>query len=511
MRALYYGSLIASFTVLFMLLGTCAIASRVMACDAFPWEWPSYSTITDAVCDDGGNIYVCGHYEDEVWFENDDGTHEILDGQNDSYLAKYDSSGQVEWVKSWTRGWDSVIREVAVDPWGDVYITGSFRNPGHTELTGDLVLFEGPEDYYGAFLCKLDHHGNVKWVRSWFGNEITGSRALAIDDSGMIYVTGVFAGECDFDPGPGEMKITSNDDVDETRDLEYWHQVYRVEQTWDFKDCFVSKFDVDGNWYWTKTWGGRGFDISNDIFVDINRRIYICGAFTFDVDFDPGLEENILTASGLQPDAFLMCLDSGGDLTWINQWDGGRYDAAECIAVGPENEIYVTGSYYGEVVYKMDEYNGELYPDHEFLPWFDVFLQKYDSDGNIQWCKTWGSSGHLNMDWGQGVVVRNDGSVFVTGSFSADTDFDPGPQADILQNNNTSIFVSKLGENGEFDWAVEHSDNHDYLDQLALMLDRHGDVIAIGKNDSNHGSEAWWADDQPNTNRATIYITRYED
>ena len=58
------------------------------------------------------------------------------------------------------------------------------------------------------------------------------------DSLGNVYVTGLFDGTADLDPGPGIDNHTSNGN---------W-------------DIYLSKFDASGNFLWARTWGGNDDD-----------------------------------------------------------------------------------------------------------------------------------------------------------------------------------------------------------------------------------------------------------
>ena len=56
-----------------------------------------------------------------------------------------------------------------------------------------------------------------------------------------------------------------------------------------------------------------------------------------------------------------------------------------------------------------------------------------DSDGNFEWAIRMGSGGDL--DRGRSIVVDNEESVYVTGSFSGTVDFDPNETNYYLTGN----------------------------------------------------------------------------
>jgi hypothetical protein len=87
------------------------------------------------------------------------------------------------------------------------------------------------------------------------------------------------------------------------------------------------------------------------------------------------------------------------------------------------------------------------------------YITKYDTSGNFIWAKTFGATGSQGLDRPQAITVDATGNVYVTGSFIATNDFDPGTATFSLQanvffgTNYDTMFVLKLDTNGNFVWA----------------------------------------------------------
>ena len=81
----------------------------------------------------------------------------------------------------------------------------------------------------------------------------------------------------------------------------------------------------------------------------------------------------------------------------------------------------------------------------------DIFVSKFDTDGNFLWVQTWGAE---NDDYIENVWVDPLGEVYVTGKTMGTVDFDPGPGQDIhVANGDWDIFLSKFDSSGNFIWA----------------------------------------------------------
>jgi hypothetical protein len=55
----------------------------------------------------------------------------------------------------------------------------------------------------------LDSDGDLVWVKNIGGTDYVLSYAMALDATGNIHVAGHFQGTADFDPGAGNLNLTS--------------------------------------------------------------------------------------------------------------------------------------------------------------------------------------------------------------------------------------------------------------------------------------------------------------
>jgi hypothetical protein len=129
---------------------------------------------------------------------------------------------------------------------------------------------------------------------------------------------------------------------------------------------------------------------------------------------------------------------------WVRTWGGTGADHAINSVTDDIGNIYVTG-YFSDIVY----FGGEL--AYESNGAGDVFLCKYNSDGEIQWVNVWGGSG---PDTGTDIALGDMRHVYVTGQFEETVDFDPDEGID----EHTSMgsgdsYFSKFDTDGSFIYA----------------------------------------------------------
>ena len=104
-----------------------------------------------------------------------------------SYLAKYDASGNLIWVKRPTGNGYCWATRISTDANGNSYITGGFDS---TLVFGNYTLSNiGIED---GFVVKYDASGNVVWAKSFNGSGAEVGYGICTDAIGHVYVTGFF-------------------------------------------------------------------------------------------------------------------------------------------------------------------------------------------------------------------------------------------------------------------------------------------------------------------------------
>jgi hypothetical protein len=128
-------------------------------------------------------------------------------GQDDIYLAKYKADGNVLWAKSVGETGYDWANSVVVDISGNPYITGGFNSS--TITFGSYTLTNtGNTD---MFLAKYNTTGNVLWANNAEGTGLEIAYSDAVDNSGNIYVTGVFYPTIAF--GSYTLTNTGNTDI----------------------------------------------------------------------------------------------------------------------------------------------------------------------------------------------------------------------------------------------------------------------------------------------------------
>ncbi len=386
------------------------------------------SIIVDPINSDN---YTSGYLSGTVDFDpGPDSFNIISPGPVSMFVSKLDSSGKFIWAKA-IGGIGAVvgINEIAIDKsTGDIYNTGSFSGTIDFDPGSSIFNLSSDDRSYSAFITKLDRYGNFIWAKVLKGADGITGRAIAIDpEFGDIYIGGDFSGIIDFDPGPNKFNLTSV----------------------KWKDIFISKFNSKGNFIWAKTIGVSATIYS--IGIDPAGNVVTTGNFYGVADFDPNNGVFNLACVG-STDVFISKLDSGGNFVWAKSMEGTKNTniGSSSMAIDRRSgDVYITGYFLGTVDFDP----GASMFNLTTIGTINTFISKLDSAGNFVWAKAMGGSGG---GYGYSVELdsKENGNVYLSGSFSGTIDFDSGSGIYYLSSSGENdAFLSKLDRSGNFVWA----------------------------------------------------------
>ena len=401
-------------------------------------------------------------------------------------------SVKLDWANSMAGDSYDACRAIALDDAGNLYATGFFSTTVDFDAGPGIfnLVAVNAED---AYIAKYDPTGKLIWAKAIGDFRYQGSNALTLDASGNIYVTGIFFGTTDFDPGPGIANLVSagNEDIfvckyDNTGNF-IWAKKFGgptndfcnsvkldavgniyingyFENTADFDpgpgvfnlvsagatDIFVCKLNNDGNLLWAKKIGGPSSDVAFDIDLDAQNNVYSTGFFWAMVDFDPGSGFFNLTSAAFG-DGFILKLNSNGG--FINAASLGGNSRVRCssLKLDKTGHVYVTGHFDGEA--DFDPGSGSFLLNSPDVDDDDIFIGKYDLNLNLVWVKQIGGPSYQKV-----FDIETDASdnIYTTGHYNGTADFDPGPaEQKLTATGDPDIFVLKLNAAGEFVWVTQ--------------------------------------------------------
>lgn len=274
--------------------------------------------------DPAGNMYVAGKFEATVDFDPGSGASNLTAlGGADSYIAKFDSSGNLIRVKAMGGSLDEQIFSMTFDAQFNIYATGNFY--GTCDFDPGLSVYNltsaGSTD---VFICKLDSAGNFIWAKLQGGSGTSNSDAIVVY-SNFIYLCGSYSGSADFDPSAGTQFLNSS-----SGNL----------------DLYVCKLDTSGTFIWVRSSAGPSSDVGSTLTVDSLGYIYMFGSFSGAITFPMGSVFPGLTSMG-STDSYICKLDSLGTYIWIDQVGGTGIDRIGDVFTDNHFNIYLTGYFSG--------------------------------------------------------------------------------------------------------------------------------------------------------------------
>ncbi|MFA6419668.1 MAG: hypothetical protein WCW13_02610, partial [archaeon] len=260
----------------------------------------------------------------------------------DSFVAKYDSSGNLIWAKNFGNGLDDTAYSISVDSAGNIFVSGNFWG---TITLGNTTLISAPSTtytLYDLYVAKMDSSGNFIWATDSSGGSAYDSR-MELGSLGDIYLLGHF--------NLGTLTLGSLSPLT-TQILN--------------GDIFVAKLHDNGSsasWVWAKqssttptTSEGVEVDPYSIKFVAPNK-IYVAGAFAGTTSFAPISLTS--TAFPAQPnshslDPFVAKItDNGGTAswTWVEKISDASNGYSKSIDADSSGNVYLGGLVSGDATF----------------------------------------------------------------------------------------------------------------------------------------------------------------
>lgn len=447
-----------------------------------------------------------------------------------------------EWAKQFSGG-RNMSNAVKTDAAGNVYTSGNFTGTVDVDLGPRIFNLRSSIGNYDAFLSKQDAQGNLLWAINLrtMGNvhlfdTLVGWQfnSIAVHAStGDIYVSGLFTGTIDADPGGGIYNLTAAPNEAAT---------------------YICKISTEGKFLWAKQVGGQKPQVTHyqgpggnyiiynwyywnhGIAADASGNVCVAGIFQGTRDFDPNAgvfhlqgssmvynNNNPITNEGL----YVVKLDANGNFVWAKTprvvspftYPSGEFYGSVnevLITLDPAGNLYCSGYFTGRVdfdpsdqVFTLDgeggrflwkltsngdfawatkvpfnaiEYISSIVADEKgniyatggnhdyFTEGSDGVIAKFNANGVIAWTKLIeGLVCDYAGSYVRKITLDAGGNILVGGYFGGKVDFDPGPDHYFLGTG--ALFILSLSSEGRFSWVrTIQSGNTDWLFEAGIDL-----------------------------------------
>jgi len=216
-----------------------------------------------------------------------------------------------------------------------------------------------------------------------------------------------------------------------------------------------------GQLQWVRDIIGTGDVKTRAVAVDHANNVVVAGFFGTGADFGGGLK-----ASHGMADMFIAKYTAQNSLVWAKALGEGADDTAYAVAVDSQDNVIVTGLFYGSMDFGGVTLTSSGGPD--------IFVAKYSAAGALAWAKRFGGGAN---DTGCSVAVDRSDNVILTASFTGPVDFGAGILGSATFYN---MAVVKLSPAGATIWAKGWGGSNPVF-PYAATVDRSGDVEITGR------------------------------
>jgi hypothetical protein len=397
--------------------------------------------------DSSGNSYLAGNFSTSgvtLFNWNDTAFSPAITGPTTpgSYVAKYNSFGEVQWRALMDGSGTDEIRYSATDSSGNVLIamthsnTLSVYNSNNTLFGGGAVPFDGNQS---ATTIKYNTSGNVVWLVRV--DSATGEFNFFVhaDSSDNVYMSGRSSGTITILQNNGTASGSSVPGLVNNGNS-------------GGNDGFLVKFTSGGLFSWYTKISGSGNDWILGIGTDSSLNVYVSGLYTSTTlnFFDANTTTNRATLSNNSgaSSGFIAKYNSSGVFQWR-----ARVLAAASTSIGitikncadSSGNSYFIGNNTGSCTIQ----NSDL-TNFGTVSNAGGLLVKYDTSGFVVWRVLVTGSGSL-----QDVVVdSNTGNVFVVGDITGTTTLTNSNNTTFTTLSTNGGFLAKISSSGNWLWTT---------------------------------------------------------
>ncbi len=259
--------------------------------------------INHIIVDNSNKIYISGAIVGSADIDPSSNVYN-LDGQTclgstypHPFIVNLNDTGDFIWGQLYGNSCNYGECKIIKDTDDNLYVTANSNYLGAIDfdLGTGVVNLPASINAYGTFLAKYDSNNMLIWVKEI---KNIGYRDFLTDNQSNIYLTGIFSGTQDFDPGSNVYNLQAN----------------------GYSDLFILKLNNMGDFVWVTQLGEQyntnGYGIGYNpfsILLDNNNQVYGVGNFKDTVDFDPTPNVFNISAIGMSDIIFFKytCINVG--------------------------------------------------------------------------------------------------------------------------------------------------------------------------------------------------------
>ncbi|NLW19458.1 MAG: LysM peptidoglycan-binding domain-containing protein [Candidatus Cloacimonetes bacterium] len=398
------------------------------------WRWAKNFALVKAgtglalAVGGSGSVYAAGLFDQELEIDNQ---KLQAGGPSDLFLAKFDNSGKLLWLKKGlsSGGISSPILSLNQD--GNIFLGGEF--------SGTLSFDDAENSSSGdsdLFVTMLDSMGSRIWTATTGSDKAEKLLKMELTGNGGILIYGSTQGSF-------KIEGTKLGELPDSADNRF----------------FLARIEPDGRW----VWGSRIQQLGTQC---------LCNHFSSDTEGNTWFADNFY-ASGKSHDIYTGGMSVNSQLTMLNAqgkkiWSksmGGTDVSIDWISAGPNSGLFVSGSFLGSLTLgdcKLDSGSQTA-----------QYYAYFDSKGNCLWARKWlGTNLYFNM-------VSSSGELYLVGKHQQY--IDTGSTPHYFEMGDGDLLVTQLDGEGNWIW-VSRADSKVSPDLLRLDFDRLDNLRIWGYN-----------------------------
>ena len=352
------------------------------------------------------------------------------------------------WTQQIGTNQNEIGNDLIVTGTGNIYLSGSTSGDFDNYTNADVG--RGGAGYEDILVLKYNTSGSKIWSKqlgvanldNFFsyiflpGQENTPygreqGKSITADSNENIYITGIISNNLNGENNNGNI------------------------------DAYIIKYDSNGALKWTRMLGTSANDGGYGIYVDGSNNIFITGRTDGDISGS--------NAGGR--DGFLAKYDINGNQIWIKQFGTDSDDEGSGVISDTSGNIYVTGITSGSL------------PSYTNAGLEDIFIIKYDTNGNIVWTQQLGTS---TRDYCYDITIDSNNNLYITGYTWGDLDSN-------INGGSKDVFITKYSSAGVKQWTKlldsEYSGTADWDEAYGIAVDSSDNVYITGFTDGNLGDK----------------------
>ncbi|QMU27907.1 GEVED domain-containing protein [Adhaeribacter radiodurans] len=352
-------------------------------------------------------------------------------GNYDYWLVSTDNRGNKLWDKRYGGSGQEDL-QVVVNTADGGYLLGGTSSSG---IGGDKTqASQGGQDYW---IVKISADGSKLWDKRFGGNGNDVLKALVAAPGGGFILGGY-----------------SNSGA--TGD--------KTQASRGSNDFWIIRIDESGNKIWDRRYGGSDNDVFKSLVITLDGGFLLAGSSSSGI----GGDKSEPAWGGIQPDYWVIKVNSSGTKIWDKRLGGKSSDELEALVATPDGGYVLGGLSYSFPEGDKTDTQG----------WFEVgigeyWLIKIDGKGNKLWDKTVNGTSHVVNS----LIPTTDGGFLVGGGNPTDE-----------MNDVDDYWVAKVNSIGNTVWEKYISGvGKDYL--TSILATETNEILLGGWSDSGMGND----------------------